>query len=62
MYIAGAFYALSLSATALLFFFRVRAVYSNSKFVTAFFGGLWALMFGCSFLVPFGMHSAPIGK
>ena len=35
------FYELSLPATSALFFFRVKAVYRDSKVVTLFFGALW---------------------
>jgi hypothetical protein len=41
LYILGSFFSLGLSATALLFFYRVRAVYGNGKIITAFFGFTW---------------------
>jgi hypothetical protein len=43
---------LGMCATSLLFFYRVRAVYGNSKAVTAIFGFLWAVTFGLSFVDP----------
>lgn len=40
-YVMCSFYELSLPATSALFFFRVKAVYRDSKVVTLFFGALW---------------------
>jgi hypothetical protein len=54
-------YPLSVSSTSLLFFFRVKAVYSNRKPVTIFFFCLWLMVVGCTMTVPFAMTSGNIG-
>lgn len=41
------------SATAFLFFARVRAVYENSKLVTITFGVFWLALTGASFVPSF---------
>ena len=39
---------MAVSATALLFFFRVRAVFNQNKFIVAFFALMWlAVLAGC---------------
>jgi hypothetical protein len=50
LYITGAFVALAMSSTSLLFFYRVRAVYSNSCIITSLFGFLWVATSGLSIL------------
>jgi hypothetical protein len=50
--ILGSFFALGLSSTSLLFLSRVRAVYGNSKIITAFFGSMWVATLGLSIIVP----------
>lgn len=55
IYISGSFLMLSQASTSLLFFVRVKAVYSNSKIVTGFFGVAWFVNFGLSVLVPLAM-------
>ncbi|KAF4609851.1 hypothetical protein D9613_010431 [Agrocybe pediades] len=47
--------------TSLLFFFRVRAIFDNNKFVVAFFGFMWlAVLAGC-LTVTQGVTGANIG-
>ena len=53
LYILGSFSILSMCSTWLLFFYRVRAVYGNSKNITYAFGFLWVATFGMSFVFPF---------
>ena len=48
---------LSISSNSLLFFYRVRAVYSNSTIITAFFGFLWVATSGLSVLCPFSIFA-----
>lgn len=47
---------LAVPSTSLLFFFRVRAVYGNSKIITAFFGFVWVAILGLSVLVPMAIN------
>ncbi|RDB23130.1 hypothetical protein Hypma_009754 [Hypsizygus marmoreus] len=42
------FYHLAFSSTALLFFFRVRAVFNQNKYIVIFFFALWLSVFGGS--------------
>ncbi|KZP07996.1 hypothetical protein FIBSPDRAFT_816544 [Athelia psychrophila] len=49
-YIIGFFYEVSLPATSLLFFFRVKAVYAHGRVITLFFGALWFAILGLSIL------------
>lgn len=56
LYILGSFSILGMCSTSLLFFYRVRAVYGNSIFVTYSFGFLWAATFGMSFVFPFASY------
>ena len=53
-YVAGVFAEISVPSTSLLFFFRVRAIYGNSRIITAFFGFLWVAIAGLSILIMFG--------
>lgn len=48
---------LAFNTTNLLFFFRVRAVYGNSRSVTAFFGVCYVIVFGVSLCEPFALHA-----
>ena len=52
LYVIGGSFALGLSSTSLLFFFRVRAIYGNSRIITAFFGFMWVATLGLSGLIP----------
>jgi hypothetical protein len=65
LYITGSVFVVALASTSLLFFFRVRGVYGNSKITTAVFGFLWVATLGVSFLVPTSItgtvrHSLPV--
>jgi hypothetical protein len=55
LYIIGTTFMLGVTTTSLLFFYRVRAVYGNSRIATAFFGFLWVSMLGLSVLVPLSL-------
>jgi len=46
---------LSISLTSLLFFYRVRAVFSDSRSVTAFFGLMWIATSGLTVLIPLSL-------
>jgi hypothetical protein len=54
MYVKGFFIAISGPSTSLLFLFRVRAVYNNSKMITALFGILWLATTGLNILFILG--------
>ncbi|KIM88317.1 hypothetical protein PILCRDRAFT_814216 [Piloderma croceum F 1598] len=54
-YVEGIFFEISVPATSLLFFFRVKAVYNNSKIITLFFGILWLAIAGLSILIMLGI-------
>lgn len=56
LYISGCFLILSQASTSLLFFVRVKAVYSNSKIITGFFGLAWFINLGFSVLVPLAVE------
>lgn len=63
-YIIGFFYEVSLPATSLLFFFRVKAVYAHGRVITLFFGALWFAILGLSILpmvaIRSGVYSSPL--
>jgi hypothetical protein len=59
--VIGCFFVLAGPSTSALFFFRVRAVYYQNKFITAFFAMLLFAMFGLSFLSPFALRGEHIG-
>ncbi|KAJ7683458.1 hypothetical protein B0H17DRAFT_883467, partial [Mycena rosella] len=48
------FYPIGVSASAFLFFFRVRAIYGGDRLVTAIFGFLWLAVLASSLTAPFG--------
>lgn len=52
---------LALNTNNILFLFRIRAVYGNSRWVNAFFGFWYLVVLGTSLGVPFVMHAAHIG-
>lgn len=54
-YVEGVFFAIGVPSTSLLFLLRVRAVYGNSKLVTAFFGIIWLAISGTSVLILTGI-------
>jgi hypothetical protein len=55
------FYPIGVSASALLFFFRVRAVYSGDRIVSAVFGFLWLAVLGSSITIPVGAGATSFG-
>ncbi|KAJ7579184.1 hypothetical protein C8J56DRAFT_796857 [Mycena floridula] len=55
-------YGLSVTSTSLLFFFRVKAVYSNRRSVAIGFFCLWLVLVGCTMTVVFGVSSGNIGS
>ena len=57
----GSCYVVAVSSTSALFFFRVKGVYGNNKYVTTLFGFLWFTLFGLSFLVPPAIKGTHIG-
>jgi len=61
IYISASFYIIAMPSTSALFFFRVRAVYSNNKIITAVFGFLLLVLFGSSLLTPTFIRGAHIG-
>jgi hypothetical protein len=54
-YFKGSSLEIGVSATSLLFFFRVRAVYNNSRIITAFFGLLWLAITGLNTFILLGI-------
>ncbi|KAJ7030515.1 hypothetical protein C8F04DRAFT_1397784 [Mycena alexandri] len=48
----NSFYPITVSSSAFLFFFRVRAIYNNSRVVTVIFGVLWLAVLATSITVP----------
>ncbi|KIM77145.1 hypothetical protein PILCRDRAFT_825699 [Piloderma croceum F 1598] len=50
-YMKGSLLEIGVSATSLLFLFRVKAVYNNSRIITAFFGLLWLAITGLNTLI-----------
>ncbi|KAJ7687169.1 hypothetical protein B0H17DRAFT_1203829 [Mycena rosella] len=56
-----AFYPIGVSASAFLFFFRVRAIYGGDRLVTAIFGFLWLAVLGSSLTNPFGVSAVNLG-
>jgi len=54
-YIEGIFFEIAVPATSLLFFFRVKAVYNQSRIITAFFGFIWLAIAGLSILIMLGI-------
>ena len=59
--IANYLYPLALSSTALLFFFRVRAVYNRNKYVVAFFSFMWLAVLAGGLTAIQGVVGANIG-
>ncbi|KIM88416.1 hypothetical protein PILCRDRAFT_814316 [Piloderma croceum F 1598] len=53
-YVKGSLLVIGVPATSLLFLFRVKAVYNNSKIITAFFGLLWLAITGLNTLILLG--------
>ncbi|PPR04490.1 hypothetical protein CVT24_013099 [Panaeolus cyanescens] len=53
-------FPISVPATSLLFFFRIRAVFDDDPFVVSFFGFMWFAVLGGSLTVTQGVHAASI--
>jgi hypothetical protein len=56
------FYPISLSSSALLFFFRLKAIYSGNRLVIALFFVLWLGVLACTMLIPITVHEMHIGE
>lgn len=52
---------LAVPLNCLLFYFRIRAVFSGSRLITVFFGFLWVCTLGASITAPFGTGAIHIG-
>ncbi|KAF7979705.1 hypothetical protein HWV62_41044 [Athelia sp. TMB] len=52
---------LALNTNNILFFIRARAVYGNSRAVSAFFGFWFLVVLGTSISVPFGLYAGHLG-
>lgn len=57
-----AVYHPAVSATALLFFFRVRALYDGNKYITAVFLVMWLAVLGASLTVVMSLTGVHIGN
>ncbi|KAJ7926043.1 hypothetical protein B0H13DRAFT_1097008 [Mycena leptocephala] len=57
----NSFYPIAVSSAAFLFFIRVRAVYNNSRVVTAIFGVLWLAVLTTSITVPVSGRATSVG-
>ncbi|TFK50407.1 hypothetical protein OE88DRAFT_1660773 [Heliocybe sulcata] len=57
----GVCFAVSVPATSLLFFFRIRAVFRRRPFVVAIFAFLWIATLAGSITVPFAITGGHIG-
>ncbi|KAJ6494228.1 hypothetical protein C8R45DRAFT_174284 [Mycena sanguinolenta] len=57
----NAFYPISSASTSLLFFFRVRAIYSGRPIITYTFGFLWLCMLAGSLTIPLGTSATTVG-
>lgn len=54
-------YPVSLGCSALLFFFRVSAIYDRNRLVVAFFFVLWLGLLACTLFIPIGVLGTTIG-
>ncbi|KJA24849.1 hypothetical protein HYPSUDRAFT_183143 [Hypholoma sublateritium FD-334 SS-4] len=59
--ITDAFYPISLGCSALLFFFRLRAIYNRDRIVVGFFFILWCGLLTCTIFIPAGILGGNIG-
>ncbi|KAJ7133676.1 hypothetical protein C8R43DRAFT_1073089 [Mycena crocata] len=59
--VLNTFYPISVGSTALLFFFRVRAVYGNQRSVVLIFAALWLTVLAGSLTCPIGARAVAIG-
>ncbi|KAJ7478661.1 hypothetical protein B0H11DRAFT_2028185 [Mycena galericulata] len=55
------FYPISVSASAFLFFSRVRAIYGGNRLVTFVFGFLWLAVLGSSITIPVSGGAVSLG-
>ncbi|KAF8198097.1 hypothetical protein BJ912DRAFT_845793 [Pholiota molesta] len=60
--IVDAWYPVSIGCSALLFFFRVSAIYNRTPLVTAFFFVLWLGLLVCTLFIPIGVLGISIGE
>ncbi|KAJ7288813.1 hypothetical protein C8J57DRAFT_1166515 [Mycena rebaudengoi] len=58
----NSFYPIAVSSAAFLFFFRVRAIYNNSRVATVIFGVLWLAVLATSITVPVSGRGTSIGN
>ena len=54
-------YAICIPTTSLLFFFRIRAVFSRSKYVVWFFSFMWLGVVGAALTAPHAIFATSIG-
>ncbi|KAJ7288728.1 hypothetical protein C8J57DRAFT_1166451 [Mycena rebaudengoi] len=57
----NSFYPIAVSSAAFLFFFRVRAIYNNSRVVTVIFGVLWLAVLATSVTVAISGRGTSVG-
>jgi hypothetical protein len=57
-YIESVFAEIALPATSLLFFFRLKAVYSHSRIIITIFGIFWLAIAGLSILLIFSVSAS----
>ncbi|KAF9470122.1 hypothetical protein BDN70DRAFT_944548, partial [Pholiota conissans] len=60
--IGVAFYPISLSLSALLFFIRLRAIYNRDRLVVAIFFFIWLGLLGTTMSVPITVHGSNLGN
>jgi hypothetical protein len=60
--VTDAFYPISISCTALLFFFRLRAIYNQDRIVVVGFFLLWLGVLASTILIPIGILGGYIGN
>ncbi|KAF8903917.1 hypothetical protein CPB84DRAFT_1746024 [Gymnopilus junonius] len=57
----GCCYAVAVPSTSLLFFFRIRAIFNNNRYIVALFAFLWLATLAGSITVPFAIGGGHIG-
>jgi hypothetical protein len=57
----GITFAISVPSTALLFYFRIKAIFNNNLGISVFFGFLWLATLAGSITVPFAIEGGHIG-
>ena len=60
-HIGDAWYPMSLSFSALLFFLRLRAIYNRNRIIVACYFVLWLGLVGTTILIPIVISGASIG-